>query len=74
MITFNLSKMQKKANYDSGKGLVQKQTRACQNCEKYKLEQGVGAQEAKLSCLEEYQNANDGKWAAKYSSHPAEKK
>lgn len=69
MNTFNLNKLQKKAFYDDGRGLVQKQTRALMNCWKSKMDNGkMGAQEAYMSCLDEYQNAKNNDWGMKYAS------
>lgn len=72
-ITFNLSKFQKTANYDDGRGLMMKQTRCFQNCQKAKLESGMGAQKAWDSCRDEFQKSGGGEWALKYSAHPSEK-
>jgi hypothetical protein len=68
-ISFNLSKFKKQANYDDGRGLIQKQTRSFQNCQKAKREKGMDASEAWFSCLEEYQNSSGNDWATKYAGH-----
>ena len=68
MNTFNLSKMQKEAFHDDGRGLMQKQTRCMQNCWKAKMEgKKMGAQEAYMSCLEEYQTSKSNDWGVKYA-------
>jgi hypothetical protein len=66
--SFNLSKFLKTANYEDGKGLIMKQTRCYSNCQKAKLESGMGAQEAWNSCLEEFQKSSGSEWALKYSA------
>lgn len=68
-VTFNL----KKANYDGGRGLIQTQTRNWSNCQKAKMESGMGAQEAWNSCLKEYQTMSGGEWAGKYAAHESKK-
>ena len=69
MKTFNLNKFQKQAFYDDGRGLVQKQTRAMMNCWKAKMDAGkMGAQEAYMSCLEEYQKSKTNDWGTKYAT------
>lgn len=75
MNTFNLSKITKQAFYDDGKGLIQKQTRAMMNCWKAKMESGkMGAQEAYMSCVEEYQKSKENDWGLKYASKNTEVK
>jgi hypothetical protein len=71
--TFNLSQFRKKAFYDDGKGLMQKETRSCQNCYKVQLDKGLSAQKAWSTCIEEYQKTNKNDWATKYASAPVKK-
>lgn len=69
MKTFNLSKLQKQAFYDDARGLMQKQTRAFMNCQKAKMDAGkLSAQEAYMSCLDEYQKSKGSDWGTKYAS------
>lgn len=73
MITFNLKKHMKTANYDGGKGLMTPMTRCFQNCQKFHREKGKGAQEAWFGCLDEWNTNKNGDWNTKYSGHPAGK-
>ena len=74
MKTFNLSKMQKNAFYEDGRGLIQKQEREMMNCWKAKMDDGkMGAQESYFSCLEEYNNSHKNDWGTKYASSSKEK-
>lgn len=66
--TFNLSEFRKQAYYDDGKGLMQRQTRSCQNCYKAKVDKGTSPQKAWSECLSEYQKMNNNDWATKYAS------
>lgn len=77
-LKFNLSKssMGKKSMYDGGSPQVKEMTRMFSNCQKAKLDKGMGAQEAWQSCLEEYQkNKKNKDWTTKYAkSNKVEKK
>lgn len=64
--TFNLNKFLKKAYYESGKGLAQGRTWG--NCQKQKLDSGMGGQEACQSCLKEYNELSGGEWKLKYAT------
>jgi len=65
---FNLQKFLKTAYYDDGKGLIQTQSRFWMNCQKQKMDSGMGAQKSWQSCLEEYQKLSGGEWKTKYST------
>lgn len=66
--TFNLSKFNKTAFYDDSRGLMQKQTRAYQNCYKAKMDSGMSAHKASEACLEEYQSSGTNDWGMKYAN------
>ncbi len=65
--TFNLNAFNKTAFYENGRDLMQKQSRAFNNCVKAKREKKMDAYEAYQSCLEEYQSESKGEWAKKYA-------
>lgn len=74
MKTFNLKKyLEKQANYEDGRGLMQKQTRAMQLCIKSKMDSGMGGQEASQSCIEEYNKSQTNDWGTKYASNKVKK-
>ena len=66
---FNLKKagLDKRAFNDGAKPGMMK-TRQFQNCQKAKMDDGMSAQDAWMSCLEEYQKSKvESDWAKKYS-------
>ena len=70
-LKFNLKKsnLEKKAFYDGASQPVREMSRYFMNCQKAKLDSGIGAQEAWQSCLEEYQkNKSGGDWSTKYAN------
>tara|TARA_R110000824_G_scaffold148242_3_gene317840 strand:+ start:18861 stop:19073 length:213 start_codon:yes stop_codon:yes gene_type:complete len=69
---FNL-KQYRTAYYEDGRGLMQNQSRSWMNCYKVKVEGGMKPQAAWDSCLKDYQNLDDGKWAIKYASKKSKK-
>lgn len=67
--TFNLNTFRKQAFYEDDRGYWVKQERACQNCYKKKVDEGLQPQQAWGNCLEEYQNTEDkAKWSLSYSA------
>jgi hypothetical protein len=67
--SFNLSKFMKTAFYDDGRGNLNMQTRAWNNCRKHKCDDGADPQDAWDSCLREYQSANSkSDWILSYTS------
>ena len=66
--TFNLrNHMSKQAFYEDGRGLMEVQTRALQNC--YKSEGNT--QEGCAKCRDKFNKSEDkGKWALEYSATP----
>lgn len=66
-LTFNLDKFNKKAFYDGGNAAIKSQTRCMMNCYKAKMDAGKTANEARESCVEEYNNAKNNDWSTKYS-------
>ena len=72
---FNLQKFLKTAFYDDGRGYWNTLSRAWANCYKIKSNEGKGAQDAWMTCKDEYQKtASKGKWALDYGSIPDEGK
>lgn len=65
--TFNLNNFNKLAFYENGKDVMQKQSRAFNNCVKAKREKKMSAHEAWESCLKEFQDSGNGEWAKKYA-------
>ena len=67
--SFNLSKFMKTAVYDDGRGNMNMQTRAWNNCRKHRCDTGENPQAAWDNCLKEYQEANSkSDWILKYTS------
>jgi hypothetical protein len=65
---FNLKAFRRKAYYEDAQALMKGQSRNWMNCYKTKVSNGMPAQEAISSCMEEYQDLSDGDWSFKYAS------
>ena len=71
---FNL-KQYRKAYYEDARGQMQNHSkRTWMGCYKAKVDGGMSPQTAWDSCLKDYQNLDDGKWASKYASNIKTKK
>lgn len=71
--TFNLKSFRKKAYYEDSQALMKGQSRGWMNCYKTKVSNGMPAQEAIFSCMEEYQKSNESDWSFKYASSKVKK-